>query len=150
MVDKGFFIAFCGLFLLIGVVFILVGLMIFRVYKHKKEVCTSLTDAIVVDMHINISTDSDGTHSKTYAPVLEYNVSGYSYRNFEGTHSGTFEYEIGQHIELLYNPDNPDEFIIDNDNSSKTMAVIFICVGSLCAGIGIIAAVIGIAVSLNH
>ena len=58
------------------------------------------------------SEDDDGSYS--YAPVVEYQVNGSTYRYESHSYTSPPAYQEGQRVQLLYDRDHPDKARIGN------------------------------------
>ena len=120
--------------LIVGIVFVGVGIFLYTHGAHLKKVCTSSNQATVVDFEQDIDNESN---SITYYPIVEYEVNGKKYNSRYSTGDTTHKYSVGQKITILYNPDNPNEYYIEGDNSDNIGAYICIGVGGLVTILGI-------------
>lgn len=145
------------IFIVIGVIFAVVGVILMLVTHGKKVRCTSVTTATVVDIirgvtrnhasrnvgnganirvgNVNIGV-GNGTYNNTYNttsfyPLFEYNVDGIKYVRKASTGSSSPKYGIGQQVEIHYNASNPNEFYDGKGNSSMIMGIIFTILGLL-------------------
>lgn len=85
--------------------------------------------------------DEDGHHRKKiyYFPIYEFEVNGKKYKISDTTGNMSQEsFQIGDIVEIKYNPENPEECYKEGDVFSKVWLV-FLIVGVICIieGIGI-------------
>ena len=115
--------------MLFGMFFGIIGviLLIKEILKRKK--CTVSTKGVVVDISREVSNDSDGNRSITLYPIFEYNVSGEKYVQKSKNGSNFCKYHIGQEVEILYNPDKPENYYVKNSFGSIIIGVGFIILG---------------------
>ena len=147
-------------FIVVGVIFAVIGVILMIVTHGKKVRCTSVTTAKVVDMIRNVTKDysqnrnnvsnganirvgdvniglGNGAYNSNYAsrttfyPLLEYNVGGVKYVRRTSNGSSSPKYGIGEEIEIHYNASNPNEFYDGKGNSSMIMGMIFTIIGIL-------------------
>ena len=132
-----FVIIFSGVWAVIGIVFFIIGLFMFKNRKKKEISCTSKTYGKVTDIVRHESRGSDGTYSSTWHPVFEYNVGELKFIKESPFGGSSSKYAVGQNIEVCFNPENYNEYYIEGDNTQKTLATIFIGVGivSICIAI---------------
>jgi hypothetical protein len=71
------------------------------------------------------SSDSDGTCC-TYSPVIEFRASGQTYTFESDNASYPPEYEVGQEVNILYNPQKPNNAQINKPLERWLMPVILI------------------------
>ena len=74
--------------------------------KKKQEVCIEAVDAVIVDYDY---TYSDG--KKLYCPIYEYEFYGKKYTVNNNHYTNIGIKEIGTTVNLMINPDNPEEFM---------------------------------------
>lgn len=136
-----FVIIFSGVWTLVGVVFIIVGIVMFN-NKRKKEInCTSSTYGKVIDI-VHRSYSRNGGYSSSWHPVFEYNVGELKLKKESPFGSSQSRYAIGQDIQIYYNPENYNEYYIAGDSLPNTLVKIFTFVGIGAIIIGIISAII--------
>ncbi len=155
----GFVIAGCGLYLwfggqtagsnltsiaplLICLVFVYVGIaMVWSSHSQKKylnENCTLPVTAKVVDIKESWSRSSKGRSRKVYSPVYQIpnpkNKTEYIQICNE-TYSNMLALEIDDTVEILVNPENPEEFI---DKHGAKLGTFMSILGSIFIVIGLI------------
>lgn len=130
------------LFLIIGILFTIAASIIDRVFYRKIHNCTIASAGIVVDNHAGNSTagiyvDNDDIQTTNYYPEFVYTVGGKPI--YKKSYIGTVKpvYEIGDHISIWYNPDNPEEFYIPEKRHNVLSAVLHTA-GAFCIVIAII------------
>ena len=73
--------------------------------------CTSETQGVVVDIYRNANFEGD-----SYAPVVEFHAGGQTVRGKARTEKtggrSRVPFEVGDRVNLRYNPDNPRQFLI--------------------------------------
>ena len=99
---------FGGIFILIGIV-IQIKHLIKNKFSNYEE-----TLGEVVDYKESWDTDSDGSSTLSYFPIIEYEVNGHKYRYVSHT-SNNSKNKFGKEIEMKYDPNNPMKAIIKND-----------------------------------
>ena len=118
-----------------GIIFIVIGVFILYRDNSLKKRCTEKTVAVVVGYVEKEEYDEDNYSRTNYYPVIQYNVDGRTIKS-ESNSGGSYEkYDTGSSIDILYNPNNIDEYIIVNDNTSKILAILFIIAGVLVTAI---------------
>ena len=122
--------------LIVGIIFIGVSIFIYLKNESLIKNCTVKTEATVVDMKQDFSTDGD-TNDFMYYPIIEYKANDNTIRQTIDKGSSTPAYEINDKIEILYNPNNIKEYIIKGDNSSNIFSIAFMVIGILVTGYGI-------------
>jgi len=122
--------------IIVGVIFLTIGVFMYIKNDNLVKNCTEETKAIVVDMKQELSTDSDST-SYMYYPIVEYKVGEDTLRVTIDAGSSTPAYNIDEQITILYNPNKPKEFIVKGEKSSIIFAILFMTFGVLVTGYGI-------------
>lgn len=103
--------------LILGV--ILIGAGVFFYFKNADltKKCTEKTIATVVDMDEEIDTSSANTEMRyMYYPIVQYKVSERVIENRLDTGANVPEYRINDKVEIMYNPNNVEEFIVAGAN----------------------------------
>lgn len=137
-----FVITFSGVFILVGAIFLIIGIAMFNNRKKKERNCTLMTHGKVTDMVRRKSYDRDGEYTLSWYPVVEYNVGELKFTKESPYGSYQPKYTIGQDIEVYYNPEDNNEYYIAGDGLPKTLATIFIVVGIVAISIAIISAIL--------
>jgi len=101
--------------LLVGLIFGATGVAIIVKYLKGKIHNTALVTAKVSHYDVEERHTSRG-RSITYYAVLRYYADGDWHENRNMYGSGTQKYEVGEEVDILYDPDHPDSFIIVGDN----------------------------------
>lgn len=144
-------------FIVVGVIFAVIGVIVMLTAHGKKVRCTSVTNAKVVDIVKSVTKDyssrrnytgngitinvgnasfSNGAHTHaynttTFYPLLEYTVDGIKYVRKSGIGSSSPQYGIGEEIEIHYNASNPNEFYTGKGNASMMVGMILTIFGIL-------------------
>lgn len=123
--------------MIFGIIFLAVGIFVLVNGGNMAKKCTEPITAEVINIEKSESTDEDGFTSYTYTPIVEYTVGDKTVAKSSGKGASAPEYQIGDKIDLLYNPNNVEEFIIAGDNSYKIIGIVGIVVGALVLIAGI-------------
>ncbi|WP_455649236.1 DUF3592 domain-containing protein [Enterocloster citroniae] len=126
-------------YLLIGLIFICVSIVVSKSIQRKKSVCTQNVQAKVID--ITRETLNRGNHTSSWYPVYEYWTGNQKIQ--KKSHIGGIKntFKIGQDVNLLINPKNPEEFYNPTDQAG-TLKKVFLVVGLIlvCCSIGFVVA----------
>lgn len=136
-----FLIIFTGVWCLVGVIFLGVGLGLYRGAKRREERLRARTDGVIVEVarHVRGSSDS---RSVSWHPIVEFEVDGHTVSlESEGGDWRKRFYE-GQHVGVLYDPDDPSCFRLEGRDIQAFVGKIFLGVGALCVAIGVDAVLI--------
>lgn len=125
-------------YLIVGIAFVLIG--IFNIVKGSKMKgrCTETTSATIVDIEKEYDTTSDdGPGGQyTYTPIYEFSANGTTIRKSGGVDSNSKrKYHIGDVAEVKYNPENPNEFIVNGKNVKKSVGIPLMIFGVIAIGI---------------
>ena len=124
---------------LTGTIFTLTGVLLLLIRSKRKANCTSVTKGTVTDIVKRTGIyDKEYGYSTLWHPVFEYTVDGVKYVKESNYGTTKAKFGIGQELEILYNPDNNNEYYVKEENGPKTLGVIFTIVGSILLVAGII------------
>lgn len=142
--------------ILTGLLFVGIGIFLLVNGNAKNKRCTVETIGTVTEIKEDRSTDSNGDYTYTYYPIITYEVGEkvITKQSNIGTAMGSnlrlnkhvsissehSKYSVNDKIDILYNPDNVEEFIIKGEttNSTNFIGIISIVLGSLAAILGVI------------
>ena len=122
--------------LIVGVLFLGIGGFLYVKNNNLVKNCTVETEATVVDMKQEFSTDSDGS-TYLYYPIIEYKVGEDTIRVTMDKGSSTPAYDINQKITVMYNPNKVKEFYVKGEKSSMIFSIAFMAIGLLISGYGV-------------
>lgn len=77
-----------------------------------------------------------------FHPIFEYSVGNQKYVKESKLGTTSQKYEIGQEIEIHYNPDNCDQYYVEGENTSKKLGVIFTITGIMVLVVAILGAIV--------
>ncbi len=138
------------IFLIVGIIFALIGVFTLLSAKGRKERCTSTTTGKVTEIVKDVSRVHSTRNNRNYGsgtnvrvgnvnigignapygntgyrtvfyPVIEYQVKDIQYVKKSSTGSSSPSYGIGQELEVHYNPNDPNEFYIGKEKSSMAI-----------------------------
>lgn len=113
----------------IAISFIFTGISFYIDEKNKYKNCIIPCNAIVDD-NINTLRENFSKHdnkdSNKYYQILEYQVNGKKYKKQLIQDEKCLE--IGDKVNILYDPNNPESFIFENETIDKVY-LIFIGIG---------------------
>lgn len=110
--------------LLVGIIFIAVSVFMYFKNTNLVKNCTVSAVATVVDMREEFSSDTDN-NGYMYYPIIEYQAGERKVTTELGSGSSTPSYHINDKIDILYNPQKTDEFIIKGDSTSNILSIVF-------------------------
>ena len=122
---------FSGITLLLGIIFLTVGIVVTKKIKNKEINCTSKTVGKVIDIvKRRYGSGMDNyDYSYSWHPVFEYKIGELTYTKESVYGNSQPKYAVGQDVEIYYNPENHNEFYVGGDKTSKTLGTIFTIVG---------------------
>ena len=126
------------------IIFLSIGLSTKNKYRKKKMFCTKKTQAEITDIEkvTTSSIDSSETLRYMFFPHLKYTANG---KEIEVKHyfgNAQPKYEIGQIIDIFYNPEKPEDYYIDGEKGSYILGKIFTGCGILFLLLEIITVII--------
>ena len=125
--------------IIVGVIFLTVGVFMFAKNNNLVKNCTVEAEATVVDMKQEFSTDSDNS-SYIYYPIIEYKVQDNIIRVTMDKGSNIPAYRIDEKITILYNPNKAKEFIVKGEKTSSIFSIVFIALGVFVTSYGVVLA----------
>lgn len=123
-----------GIFLLVGIIFASLGMVLVNHDKKQKEQCTQSVQAEIVNFKYN----EDGLAS----PVYEYEYGGITRSFSNNSYSSHPAHGVGERVELLINPDAPQQAYVPDDNTIGSIGKGFAFMGFLMIGVAVLVAVI--------
>lgn len=118
---------------LLGAIFLAAGTIGHRIHKKRTERCTVRTHGEVADVVIEEETEPrrrmSYAPSKFHFPVFAYQVDGV--RFMKKSKIGTYppRFAKGRIVTVCYNPDNPSEFIVEDDTAPARFCFWFTVIG---------------------
>lgn len=120
------------LFLLIGVAFVAAGVVGWKVSSAKESHCDATAIATVVDM-----IEGETEDGYVYYPVLQYMVNGQEYKGRYSIGSYPPAFEIGGKTRIMYNSEDPWEFIVKGDSTPIILVIVFSILGVAMVLVGV-------------
>ena len=119
-------------YLLVGIVIVLLGFLSIRKGSQKKNRCTAAASAVIVEVQAEKDeAGSENTHKKyTYTPIYEFVAGGNTIRKNGGIYShDKKDFNVGDMVAVKYNPDNPDEFLVNGKSGGKVLGIALLLFG---------------------
>lgn len=123
-----------GLFTLVGLISLVVGIVLLSGRSAEKKRCTEPVPAVVVDFEKRHS-----EHRIKYAPVFEYEYGGKKYTRVSRVASKKPDYSRGDKTTLMIDPNDPTVVYMQDDAMKNiiTICLVFGIIFSTFGGIGI-------------
>lgn len=125
-------------FIPLGIILLVMSFLFYQMMdqtKTFKKVEATVTNMVLVTEE---HTEGDQTVDATYDVTVQYTVDGTTYEESYGEHSGL---EVGDKIQIVYNPDNPKEIA---QPITIVVPVIMAILGLASLGGGIVSIVMAI------
>ncbi|MBR1540615.1 MAG: DUF3592 domain-containing protein [Clostridia bacterium] len=117
-----------------GIIFICLGFINWFRFNFKKSRCAEQVEGIIVDYIEKYNSDSI---TPSYFPVVQYETPSGIVTQKSSTGGYPALYEINDKINICYNPNKTNEFIIQGDNTEKTFTIILFSIGIVFELIGL-------------
>lgn len=118
-------------YLLAGALFMLIGILTIRKGARKNDHCTAAASAVIVEVQKRKDDDS-----YTYTPVYEFTAGGITVRKSGDIYStNRKKFRVGDSAAVRYNPDKPEEFLVNGKNGTKGAGMILLLFGIVLAAI---------------
>lgn len=93
----------------------------------------------VTDYESYQSGNDDGGSTTMYTPTFQYEFQTKTYTHKSTTSSSSRDYEMGELVEVLVDPNNPNEMLIDNFWEKWFVSVLLSGLGIMFTGMGYLA-----------
>lgn len=117
----------------LGLVFFIVGLTLYFSNRKLSRSCTQTVSGTVIDvLHETVSGDTSSSsdiRTYSYFSVYEYNFLGKDFRKRSFIGTAKPEVQKGDHVILIVNPDNPEEFFCPAEKR-KLFQNLFLSIGT--------------------
>jgi len=123
--------------IIFGIVFAIIGLFVFVKGNEQTKRCTEEAVGTVIEIKEDLSTDDDGNPTYTYYPVIQYVVGERTITKRSSSGSSSLAYHLNDKVDILYNPNNVEEYIIKGDKTSNIIGIVFIILGVIVCIVGV-------------
>lgn len=133
-----------GAIFLVAIILLSIGIAIQNSRKKKLANCSLVTIGRVVKIvkHRYDDIGFDGASSEMFHPIFEYSVGDQKYVKESKFGTTSQKYEIGQEVEIYYNPDNGDQYYVAGENTQKKLGIIFTIAGVIVLIVAILGAIV--------
>lgn len=129
----------------VGIIFMSIGaimlvVVVFNIISTVRFAGKSVhTKGKVIDYATHESKDDDGRSTTMYAVVVEYRFNGQNYQSTSSTSSSNPDYPIGEEIDVLVNPRNANDIMINSFSEKWFLALVLGIMGTVFTGMGYMA-----------
>lgn len=134
-----FILIFTGVWSLVGVIFLAVGLGLRAAFRRREERMRARAAGTVVEVVRRMGNDS-----AAFYPIVEFEADGRKISLESSDGGGRKRFYEGQSVEVLYDPDDPSQFMLEGFNALAIVGKVFLIIGLACIAIGVI---VGVAVN---
>ena len=131
----------CGICSLIGLVFLIIGLLLKGSLRKKLRVCTEKTTGRVVGNDLVRDPPYGSPDSRdAWYPIVQYYAQGQTItRRIPFGQYGKCKYPAGAVLTVFFDPDDPQNCYLPEDNTPNHICRIFLITGALLTVLGIAA-----------
>lgn len=122
------------IFICVGVIFIVVGIVVIMQGNSLKKRCTEETIGTVVELIREVDSDN----KSTYFPIIEYKTRDRIISQKSKSGQNPPEYKEGEQVEIYYDPNNVQDYIIKGDSTSNFVGILSIVLGTIVVAVGFI------------
>jgi tetrahydromethanopterin S-methyltransferase subunit G len=129
---------------LVGLIFMSIGMVLlvvagYFVYDHQQFEKTAVTvTGTVVDFHSYVS-NNDNSSTTMYSPIFEYEYEGKKYTHVSTSGSNVKEYDVGEQLDILVNPENPADVLVNSFMEKWFVPALLGFLGTMFTGLGYVA-----------
>ena len=116
--------------LLFAAIFLSVGIVISISDKNAKSTCTEEVTATVIE-NVKISTRTNGHHSISYKPVLQYDYNGKTYTSEPSYSTNPPVFSEGDTTKIFINPSSPQKIYVPQMKAGTILSIVFTSIGIL-------------------
>ena len=129
----------CLPFLLVGIIITIAGVFVMKQSDSLKQRCTEKAIGTVVEIVCREDYDyNDDELDVYYYPVIEYQAGDITISQMSKSGQYPSKYKVGDQVEIYYNPNNAEEYIIKGDSTANFLGIGFIVFGSISVAVGLI------------
>ncbi len=120
-----------------GIMLTIVVYLIQSNYQFAQRAIPIKGEVIGYDNHQ--SSNDNGGSTTMYTPTFQYDFVGKTYTHKSSTSSSSPSYEIGEEVDVLVDPNDPNEILIDNFWEKWFLPALLGFMGSMFTGMGYLA-----------
>jgi hypothetical protein len=119
-----------------GIMLAVVAYLVVSSYQFEQR--AQPIKGIVIDYQSYQSRNDNGGSTTMYTPVYQYEFKGKSYTHVSSTSTSSKDYEISETVEMLIDPDDPKEILIDSLMEKWFVPLLLGFMGTLFTGLGFV------------
>jgi len=129
----------------VGIIFMSIGsimlaVVIYLVTSNYKFMQRAIpVQGKVIDYQSYESRDDDGRYTTMFTPIYQYAFKGKSYTHISTTSTSSKDYLIDDAVEILVDPQDPKEIVINSFMEKWFLSILFGFMGTLFSGLGFMA-----------
>lgn len=124
-----------GLFMTLGAFMLAIALYI--TYSNNQFVKRAIpVMGMIANYESYESTNDDGGTTTMFTPTFAYSFNGREYQYKSSTSSSSQDYQIGDHVEILVDPDDPSSILVNDFWERWLLVLILGFLGTLFSGMG--------------
>ena len=128
------------LFAVVGIIFATAGIVVMVQGNSLEKRCTEEAIGTVVEITCETSySETENQYTYTYYPVIEYQVGDRIISQKSRTGQYPPKYQVGEQVEIYFNPNNVEEYFIKGDSTPKFLGIGFIILGTIAVVVGFFA-----------
>lgn len=123
-----------------GVGGIMLAIVVYLIYSNSKFAERAVpVKGKVISYDSYQSRDDDGRSTTMYRPTFEYVFQGQTYTHESSTSSSSPEYEVNEMVDVLVDPEDPKEILIDSFWERWFVPILLGFMGTMFGGMGYLA-----------
>ncbi len=127
-----------GIFMSLGAI-MLITAAYFLISNYQFSQRAITVKGKVIDYDSYQSRNDDGGSTTMYTPTFEYDFQGKSYTHKSSTSTSSKDYEINELVDVLVDPENPTEVLIDSFWEKWFVSALLSGLGIIFTGMGYLA-----------
>lgn len=124
-----------GIFLSVGLIMLVVTGWIYNRQQNFYQRAIPV-QGTVISYDQYESSDDDGGSTTMYTPVFEYSYNGQTYTHTGEVSSSSQDYDIGEPAEIMVDPDNPSDMMVDSFMERWFVVLLLGFMGIVFTGVG--------------
>jgi hypothetical protein len=119
-----------------GIMLTIVAFVLYSNYNFSQRAET--IKAKLIEYQSYESRNDNGSYTTMYTPVFKYEYKGQSYTHVSTTSSSSREFQIDEMVNVLVDPENPHEILVDSFMDKWFLPLLLGIMGIVFGGLGFI------------